>query len=118
MIRFSMPKLRIYQQILIGFGLIVTLPLLGVSVIIHNINQQALKKELGRFTEHTAEALYKDFATEMSWQKQQARTMAQLLAQDLPKEGFVNAAKRIIALNDEIDAVGLYGADGHSMQQA
>jgi signal transduction histidine kinase len=118
-IRFNMPKLRIYQQILLGFALIVTLPLLGVSLLIHNINQQALKKELGRFTEHTAEALYKDFGTEMAWQKQQTRTMAQLMAQDLRDgRGFDAAARRIIALNAEIDGVGLYDKDGHAIHQA
>lgn len=119
MIRFHMPKLRIYQQILIGFVLIVTLPLVAVTFIIHNINQEALRKELGRFTEHTAEALYKDFGTEMSWQKQETRTLSRLLVQDL-KDGrsFEGTAHKIMELDTQLEALGLYDAAGHTLQQA
>lgn len=116
MIRFNMPKLRIYQQILICFGLIVTLPLLGVTFIISNINQKAMKKEMARFTEHTAEALYRDFGTEMSWQKQQSQMMAHVLSGDIKSSGrFSTAAARILSLDPELDAVGVYDRNGHLM---
>jgi len=109
-----MPKLRIYQQILICFGLIVSLPLLGVTFIINGINQQAMKKELARFTEHTAEALYRDFETEMSWQKQQSLMMATLMNDDLhTKSSFEVSARRILKMDGNMDAIGLYDANGH-----
>lgn len=113
MIRFNMPKLRIYQQILICFGLIVTLPLLGVTFLINNINQKAMKKEMARFTEHTAEALYRDFGTEMSWQKQQSHMMSQLMSDQLSAgKTFEPAARQLMALDSELDAVGLYDSQG------
>jgi len=114
MIRFNMPKLRIYQQILICFGLIVSVPLLGVTFIINDVNQKAMKKELARFTEHTAEALYRDFETEMSWQKQQSLMMATLLNDEMQsKTSFDATASRILRMDGNIDAVGLYDAQGH-----
>jgi signal transduction histidine kinase len=113
-IRFNMPKLRVYQQILICFGLIVSLPLLGVTFIINNINQQAMKKELARFTEHTAEALYRDFCTEMSWQKQESQMLATLMKDELQaKSNFETTASRILKLDPNMDAVGIYDAQGH-----
>ncbi len=116
MIRFNMPKLKIYQQILLCFGLIVSVPLLGVTFIINNINQQAMKKELARFTEHTAEALYRDFSTEMSWQKQQSRLMSRLMSSELvEKKSFKKASHDILALDPDLDAVGLYDKSGHQI---
>src|SRR5690349_11500349 len=113
MIRFNMPKLRIYQQILICFGLIVTVPLLGVTFLITSINQKAMKKEMARFTEHTAEALYRDFGTEMSWQKQQSQMMAKLLSADLrSKKTFTLSAQQILSLDPELDVIGLYDGQG------
>jgi signal transduction histidine kinase len=117
MIRFNMPKLRIYQQILICFGLIVSLPLLGVTFIINSINQQAMKKELARFTEHTAEALYRDFGTEMSWQKQQSHMMAQLMTDELGEgKNFNTSSRQILGLDPDLDAVGLYDKEGHLLK--
>lgn len=114
MIRFTMPKLRIYQQILICFGLIVSVPLLGVTFIINDINQKAMKKELARFTEHTAEALYRDFETEMSWQKQQSLMLGSLMNDELQAKGNFDAtAARILRMDPNMDAVGLYDAQGH-----
>ncbi len=114
MIRFSMPKLRVYQQILICFGLIVSVPMLGVTFIINNINQQAMKKELARFTEHTAEALYRDFGTEMSWQKQESQMMATLMKDELQSnQSFEATASRILKIDPNMDAIGLYDAQGH-----
>lgn len=119
MIRFNMPKLRIYQQILICFGLIVTVPLLGVTFIINSINQKAMKKEMARFTEHTAEALYRDFGTEMSWQKQQSQVMAKLMASNLAEhKSFDASARQILSLDPELDAVGVYDGQGHLLQTA
>lgn len=117
MIRFQMPKLRIYQQILICFGVVVVVPLLGVSFIIHSINQYALKKELARFAEHTAEAMYKDFGTEMSWQKQQSQLMARLLTDDM-RDGrsFEAGSRRILDLDGQLDAVGLYDDQGRQIR--
>lgn len=117
MIRFNMPKLRVYQQILICFGLIVSLPLLGVTFIINNINQQAMKKEMARFTEHTAEALYRDFSTEMSWQKQESQMMATLMRDELQsKSNFDATAQRILHLDPNMDAIGLYDDHGHLLK--
>ncbi len=117
MIRFNMPKLRIYQQILICFGLIVTVPLVGVTFIINNINQKAMKKEMARFTEHTAEALYRDFGTEMSWQRQQGQVMARLMDSGLKTgRGFDGTVLQILSLTPNLDAVGVYDARGHLLQ--
>jgi signal transduction histidine kinase len=119
MIRFNMPKLRIYQQILICFGLIVSLPLLGVTFLINNINQKALRKEMGRFTEYTARALYQGFDTEMTWQKQQIGMMARLTVDNI-REGknFNQAARQVMGLDGDIYAVGLYNADGQRLEDA
>jgi signal transduction histidine kinase len=115
MIRFNMPKLRIYQQILICFALIVA-ALVGMSLIIHSINQYALKKELGRFTEHTAEALYRDFSTEMTWQKQQSQMMARLIQGET--KSLKAGGDQILALDPELDAVGLYDRGGRMIQNS
>src|SRR5688572_11655074 len=69
-------RLRLTQQLIITFIIVVLIPLLGVSFIIYSINQTALRKELLKFTEHTVETIYKDFNTEMGWQQQQSRVMA------------------------------------------
>ncbi len=119
MIRFNMPKLRIYQQILICFGLIVSVPLLGATLLINNINQKALRKEMGRFTEHTARALYQDFDTEMSWQKQQTVMLARLVSQALSvDQPFTRSAQQVMDLDANIYAVGLYNAQGQQQQAA
>lgn len=117
MIRFNMPKLRIYQQILICFGLIVTVPMVGVTFIINNINQKAMKKEMARFTEHTAEALYRDFNTEMSWQKQQSQMLAKLTGHSLKeRKTFDATARQVLDLDPELGAVGVYDGQGHLLQ--
>jgi signal transduction histidine kinase len=117
MLRFNMPKLRIYQQILICFGLIVSVPLLGVTFIINGINQQALKKELARFSEHTAEALYRDFGTEMSWQKQQSGMMSHLMMDNLKAgKSFRASAGQIASLDADSNAIGLYDSQGRLME--
>jgi signal transduction histidine kinase len=79
----KLPNLQLYQQIIICFIAVVLIPLLGVSFIIYNINQSALKKELRRYTEHTAEALYRDLATEIQWQQRQSQLLAHYLQQQL-----------------------------------
>ncbi|WP_373533195.1 sensor histidine kinase [Vampirovibrio sp.] len=114
-----MPKLRIYQQILICFGLIVSLPLLGVTFLINNINQKALRKEMGRFTEYTARALYQGFDTEMTWQKQQVDMMARLTAGNMKGgQRFHQAAQQVMGLDSDVYAVGLYDAQGHRLEDA
>lgn len=119
MIRFNMPKLRIYQQILICFGLIVSLPLLGVTFLINNINQKALKKEMGRFTEHTAKALYQGFDTEMTWQRQQSDMLARLTRDNLSGgKRFEQSANQVMALDPTIYAVGLYDSTGAKLLDA
>src|SRR5688572_30941667 len=113
MLKFNMPKLRIYQQILICFGLIVTIPTLGVTFINNGINQQALRKELGRFSEHTAEALYRDFGTEMAWQKQHSQIMSRLMARSLHGgKNFQQTASQIADLDGDVDAIGIYDDQG------
>jgi signal transduction histidine kinase len=116
-LRFNMPKLRIYQQILLCFGLIVSLPLLGTTFIINGVNQQALRKELARFSEHTAEALYRDFDTEMSWQKLHSRMMSRLMVSNLQGgKSFEPAARQIADIDPDVDALGLYDRQGHLLQ--
>ncbi|MEM0951000.1 MAG: HAMP domain-containing sensor histidine kinase [Cyanobacteria bacterium P01_H01_bin.74] len=117
MIRFNMPKLRIYQQILIGFIVTITIPLTGVAFLIHQVNQKAMKKEMARFTKHTAEALYKDFDTEMSWQKQQSQMMAQLISNGLgQKQPFEALTETILNLDNSLESVGLYNQSGQLIQ--
>lgn len=117
MIRFNMPKLRIYQQILICFGLIVTVPMVGVTFIINNINQKAMKKEMARFTEHTAEALYRDFNTEMNWQKQESQMLAKLTGRGLQdRKSFDATARQALDLDPELGAVAIYDGQGHLLQ--
>jgi signal transduction histidine kinase len=78
-----------------------------------------MKKELARFTEHTAEALYRDFGTEMSWQKQQSQVMAKLMASDLAEhKSFDASARQILSLDPELDVVGVYNGQGHLLQTA
>ncbi len=112
-----MPRLRLYQQIIIFFVTIVLIPLLGISLVIYNINQEALKKELGRFTEHTAEALYKDFSTEMSWQRQQSLSLSRFLVDEMREShSLERTAGQLFRLSEDLDAVGLYDEHGKPIQ--
>ena len=61
-------RLRLIDQLIGFFALIVLIPLLLLSFVIYNINHTALKKQVRYFTEVTADASYQKFAHEMSWQ--------------------------------------------------
>ena len=115
--RFSMPRLRLYQQIVIIFVLIVLLPLLGVSFVIYNINQEALRREIERFNEHTAKALYKDFGTEMSWQRQETQSLSQVVTTNMRNgETLEAAAQDAFRFSSDLDAIALYDKNGHAIR--
>jgi signal transduction histidine kinase len=115
----KLPRIRLYQQIIICFVLIVFIPLVSVSVLIFNINQKALKKELTLFTEHTAEALYKDLETETSWQSDQIRVLHYYLMDRLTlTHDFDGAAQGLFQLGDTYEAVALYDAQGQYVKAA
>jgi signal transduction histidine kinase/HAMP domain-containing protein len=115
----KVPKLRLYQQIIICFVLAMLIPLLGVSLIIYNINQKALKKELARFTEHTAEAIYKDLHTEMSWQQNEIRMLGTFLIDRYKNgRGMDKAAAEIFELSGDYETIGLYDEDGKVLGKA
>lgn len=119
--KFPLPsaKLRLSQQLIITFALVVLVPLVGVSFIIYSINQTALRKELVKFTEHTAETIYKDFNTEMSWQKEQGRMMSQYVLETFQtSKKFEKAAEGAFKLSSDYEAVGLYDATGKPLQRA
>ncbi len=115
----KLPRIRLYQQIIICFVLIVFIPLVSVSVLIFNINQKALKKELTLFTEHTAEALYKDLETEASWQSDQIRVLHYYLMDRLTlTKDFEGAAQALFQLGDTYEAVALYDTQGQYVKAA
>lgn len=115
----KLPRIRLYQQIIICFVLIVFIPLVSVSVLIFNINQKALKKELNLFTEHTAEALYKDLETETSWQSDQIRVLHYYLMDRLTlTRDFDGAAQGLFQLGETYEAVALYDAQGQYVKAA
>lgn len=119
-------RLRLTHQLIITFATIVLVPLLGVSFIIYSINQTALRKELLKFTENTAQTIYKDFNTEMGWQQEQSQMMAFYLLDNLPvtsrileqSVGFNKAAQGIFRLSPDTEAVGLYAANGQALQRS
>ena len=119
----KMPKLKVFQQIIVGFILVVLVPLVGVSVIIYSTNQKALKKELTWFARHTAEATYREMLTEMSWQQKEARLMKATLLKEYRRtgrhrDGFALAANNLFALSDTYEAVGLYDQQGLKQNDA
>ncbi|MEB3285882.1 MAG: HAMP domain-containing sensor histidine kinase [Vampirovibrionales bacterium] len=121
-------RLRLTQQLIITFIIVVLVPLLGVSFIIYSINQTALRKELLKFTEHTADTIYKDFNTEMGWQQEQSRMMAFYLLDMLKTEkknglsawpmAMNQAMQGIFRLSSDYEVVGLYDADGKPINRA
>jgi signal transduction histidine kinase len=115
----KLPNLRLYQQIILFFGVLLLVPLLGVSVIIYNINQYALKKELSRFTEHTASALYRDLQTEMSWQQDQVGMIGHFLMDTYQaKQPFQQAAQRMFQVASTYEGVAIYDNTGHLLEAA
>lgn len=115
----KLPRLKLYQQIIVCFVAVVLIPLLGVSFIIYNINQKALKKELAKFTEHTAESLYKDLETEMSWQQSQTRILGAYLLDTYQAQGnFDAAAQRVFEQSPAFEAVGIYNTQGEILAKS
>jgi signal transduction histidine kinase len=106
-------RLKLYQQTILFFILIVLLPLGGVSLIIDNINHKALKKELIRFTEHMASAIYRDMRTEMSWQRREVEMMRHELEQTFQQgQAFASAAQSMFGISPDYVGVGVYTAHG------
>lgn len=62
-------RLRLIDQLIGFFALIVLIPLLLLSFVIYDINHTALKKQVRYFTEVTADASYQKFTHEMAWQR-------------------------------------------------
>jgi signal transduction histidine kinase len=107
------PKTRLYQQIVVIFVLAVLLPLLGVSFIIYNINQTALRKELTSFTEYTAKGIFGDLTTEMAWHRRQNKQLAGFALRQLSNGFKVDAmAQQLFLLSPEHEAIGLYDTQG------
>lgn len=118
-IRVPLPKLKLYQQIIAAFVVIVLVPLASASFVIYSVNQKALKKELRKFTEHTVEGLYKDFSTEMKWQRHQSRTSARLfMSRYKDGTGFEQAVAEILAAVPDIEGIGLYSRDGELLDRS
>lgn len=115
----SLPRFKLYQQIIICFVLVVLLPLSGVSFIIYSINQKALKKELARFTQYTAESLYRDFRTEMNWQQKQSRMMSLSFARTYENNrDFNRTAAHMFDIAPDFEALGYYDAQGSLLNAA
>lgn len=115
----KVPRLKLYQQIIAWFVLVVFLPLLGVSFIIYNINQKALKKELIKFTDHTAEAIYKDLETEMSWQQAQVNMLGSYLNDTYTlTHNLDRSIQGALQLSPQYEAVAVYDAEGNSLKAA
>ncbi len=112
----KLPALRLYEQILLYVALVVFIPLLTLSFIIYGINQKALKKELVRFTEHTAEIIYTDISAQMASQQAQARLIGKVVADGLRDDRSASdVLKQVLALPNEVDAIGLYSAGGERL---
>jgi signal transduction histidine kinase len=116
------PRLRLYQQIVICFVAMVLIPLLGVSFIIHSINQKALKKEIAKFTEHTADALYKDLQRDMQWQKDlmTSANATYLRFRQQPGSTPKEALQSMFPSIQRLEQAGLYSSQGqllHTLKQ-
>lgn len=68
---FRLPRFRLVHQLLGFFVLVVLIPLLALSYSVYSINQNAVKKQVRHFSQHTALAAYQQLELEMSWQKKQ-----------------------------------------------
>jgi signal transduction histidine kinase len=74
-----LPHLRLYQQILISLFLVVLVPLLLIGLAIYTINQNALRKEVSRFAELTAQSLQTELQQQINWEQHQASLVLDLL---------------------------------------
>jgi signal transduction histidine kinase len=82
-----LPHLRLYQQILISLFLVVLVPLLLIGLAIYTINQNALRKEVSRFAELTAQSLQTELQQQIQWEQHQARLVLNLVEHmDSPAE--------------------------------
>jgi hypothetical protein len=111
----KLPNLKVYQQIIVLFVLGILVPLITVSIILYSLNQTALKRELGKFTEHTAEGIYKDLLTEINWQAEQSRqsvSMLQTLHQVSPGLSSEKLLEILSKTQDNLDALALYDTTG------
>ncbi|MBY0402444.1 MAG: hypothetical protein K2X66_00970, partial [Cyanobacteria bacterium] len=80
------------------------------------INQTALKKELVKFTEHTADSIYKDLETEIAWQQEQMKTLGHFLkAQYGFTHQFPQVAQEVLALSTDTDSVAWYDSEGKNL---
>lgn len=107
------PTLRLYQQIILYVIVVIFIPLLGVHGLIYNINQKALKKELVKFTEHTAEIIYTDVTAQMAGQAEQVRLLASLIKEPLEKGTPIDEVTgRVFQASPQTMRISLYDAQG------
>jgi signal transduction histidine kinase len=120
---FALPRLRLYQQLLILLMVGVILPLGSASIIVYQLNQRALKKETTRFTQQLAQAVYQDLTTEMGWQQSHGEFLKKLMLQghaggNLSSAVVTQQAKTLFALDPELEAVALYDGQGKRVAQS
>lgn len=111
-----LPALRLYQQIILYVIFVVFVPLLVSSFIIYSINQKALKKELVRFTEHTAEIITTDLTAQLDNQQSKIKLMGKVLADGLRRQrSSTDVLRQVIALSNDVLAIGLYDEHGQRL---
>jgi signal transduction histidine kinase len=111
-----LPALRLYQQIILYVIFVVFVPLLVSSFIIYSINQKALKKELVRFTEHTAEIITTDLTAQLDNQQSKIKLMGKVLADGLRRQrSSTDVLRQVMALSNDVLAIGLYDEHGQRL---
>lgn len=116
-----LPALRLYQQIILYVIFVVFVPLLVSSFVIYSINQKALKKELVRFTEHTAEIIETDLTAQLQGQVVHTRLIAKVLADGLSRQRSQrDVLGQVLALSQDMPgqdvvAIGLYAGNGERL---
>lgn len=107
------PSLRLYQQIIVLLLVIVLLPIGAATIAIYNLNKQAMRKQLTSFSQQLAQAIYQDITTEMSWQRRHLQTLQHVLQPATRDPAtFAKTAPALLALDEALDGVALYKADG------
>lgn len=71
----TLPKMRLYQQIILYFLAVVFIPLLGVSFLIYNNSQLALRRELGQLTQWVSGNFFESMRTELGWYQHHAQSI-------------------------------------------
>lgn len=108
------PTLRLYQQIIIYVIVVIFIPLLIVHGVIYSINQKALKKELVKFTEHTAEIIYTDVTAQLHGQQEQVRILASLIHEPLEKGvPLQQAVQRVFQVSPTYQNIAVYNTAGN-----